>query len=92
MLNAKNAAKSLKSSLKTGFWVDTDLLQIIPALTVASLLVEVVTCSVNLSEAVHELATLAHFKVTRASNHHQPRLIHHGTSNLSAHHAVTIDG
>ncbi|WOH03519.1 hypothetical protein DCAR_0622918 [Daucus carota subsp. sativus] len=92
VLNAKNAAKSLKSSLKTGLWVNAELLQIIPALTVASLLVEVVTCSVNLSEAVHELATLAHFKVTRASNHHQPRVIHRGTSNLSAHHAVTIDG
>lgn len=92
ILNAKNAAKSLKSSLKTGLWVDTDMLQIFPAITVASLLVEVVNCNVNLSESIHDLATLAHFKVTRASNHHQPRVIHQGTSNLSAHHAVTIVG
>lgn len=91
ILKAKIAATSLKSSLKTGLWPETDLLQILPAVTVASLLVDVVTCTANLGEAVNELATLARFKVTTGSNNRKPKVIHRGTSNLSAHHAIAID-
>ncbi|KAL8090007.1 hypothetical protein AgCh_039461 [Apium graveolens] len=90
-LKAKIAATSLKSSLKTGLWPETDLLQILPAVTVASLLVDVVTCTANLGEAVNQLATLARFKVITASNNRKPKVIHRGTSNLSAHHAIPIE-
>ncbi|KAL3828617.1 hypothetical protein ACJIZ3_017419 [Penstemon smallii] len=61
--NAKTAAKKLKSSLKTGLWPETDLLDLIPAATVASLLIEIVSCTVKIADSVHELASLSKFKI-----------------------------
>ncbi|KAL0436258.1 UNVERIFIED_CONTAM: Aluminum-activated malate transporter 2 [Sesamum radiatum] len=63
LLNAKTAAKKLKSSLKTNLWPDSDLLEIVPAVTVASLLIEIVSCTVKIADAVHELASLSKFKI-----------------------------
>ncbi|PIN10649.1 putative membrane protein [Handroanthus impetiginosus] len=63
ILKAKTAAKNLKSSLKTDLWPDTDLLDIVPAITVASLLIDIVTCTLKIANAVHELASLAKFKI-----------------------------
>ncbi|XP_034921106.1 aluminum-activated malate transporter 2-like isoform X2 [Populus alba] len=60
--NAKSAAKNLKSLLKSGLWEDTDLLKVIPGITVASILNEVVKCTENIAESVHELASKAQFK------------------------------
>lgn len=62
IVNAKTAAKKLKNSLKSGLWPETDLLDIIPAVSIASLLIEVVSCTVKISDCVHELATLSKFK------------------------------
>ncbi|KAL0418357.1 UNVERIFIED_CONTAM: Aluminum-activated malate transporter 2 [Sesamum radiatum] len=59
---AKTAAKNLKFSLQTSLWPDTDLLDIIPAATVASLIVEIVSCTVKIADSVHELACLSKFK------------------------------
>jgi hypothetical protein len=44
VLNAKNAAESLKSILRTNPWEGDDHLDIIPASTVASLLIDIVIC------------------------------------------------
>ncbi|KAI3462462.1 hypothetical protein Pfo_019125 [Paulownia fortunei] len=62
IVNAKTSAKMLKSLLKTGLWPDTDLLDIIPTVTVASLLIEIVSCTVKITDSVHELASLSKFK------------------------------
>ena len=59
---SKNATNSLKSSLKTGLCKDIDLLDIVPVATVASLLLDVLSCTEKISESIHELASLAHFK------------------------------
>ncbi|KAL3530320.1 hypothetical protein ACH5RR_009642 [Cinchona calisaya] len=59
---AKTAADNLKILLKTNPWQQTDLLEIIPVATVASLLIEVVSCTAKIAESVQELASLANFK------------------------------
>ncbi|XP_028193833.1 aluminum-activated malate transporter 8-like [Glycine soja] len=69
--NAKNAAESLKSVLRTNPWEGADHLEIIPAATVASLLIDIVICVENICEAVDELATLANFVPSE--------LLHRGT-------------
>ncbi|CAL5425654.1 unnamed protein product [Camellia sinensis] len=61
MANSKIIAKTLKSLLETGSWRGADLLDIIPAATVASLLIDVVTCTEKIAESVNELASLAKF-------------------------------
>ncbi|XP_073135264.1 aluminum-activated malate transporter 2-like isoform X2 [Henckelia pumila] len=60
--NAKTASKNLKSLLKTSLWPDTDLVDIIPAATVASLLIEIVSCTAQMADLVHELASLSKYK------------------------------
>ncbi|KAI7981658.1 Aluminum-activated malate transporter 1 [Camellia lanceoleosa] len=60
--NSKITAKTLKSLLETGSWRGTNLLDVIPAATVASLLIDVVTCTKKIAESVDELASLAKFK------------------------------
>ncbi|KAL3518630.1 hypothetical protein ACH5RR_021219 [Cinchona calisaya] len=59
---AKTTADNLKNLLKTNSWQQTDLVEIIPVVTVASLLIEVVSCTAKIAECVHELASLARFK------------------------------
>ncbi|GMP91955.1 hypothetical protein CsSME_00042405 [Camellia sinensis var. sinensis] len=61
MANSKIIAKTLKSLLETGSWRGADLLDIIPAATVASLLIDVATCTEKIAESVNELASLAKF-------------------------------
>lgn len=65
--NSKGAAKNLMSLLETGLLEDsTTLLEIIPAVAVASTVMDIVTCTERISDAVKELASLAHFKSTRS--------------------------
>lgn len=64
LASSKAAAKSLKSFLKSGSWDNSDLLEVIPSVTVASILLDVVNCTEKIAESVHELASLAHFKCT----------------------------
>ncbi|KAL9405348.1 hypothetical protein Peur_002320 [Populus x canadensis] len=60
--NAKSAAKNIKSLLKSGIWEDIDLLKVIPGVTVASILIDLVTYTEKLSESIYELASKAQFK------------------------------
>ncbi|KAK9280301.1 hypothetical protein L1049_013989 [Liquidambar formosana] len=95
--NSKTAAKNLKSLLKTGMWEDIDLLEVIPAATIASLLVDVVTCTEKIAESVDELASLAHFKsMDPIISPEQPKLHQETTQPSSSidklHHVITIDG
>ncbi|OVA07150.1 Aluminum-activated malate transporter [Macleaya cordata] len=60
--NSKAAADDLKNALKTSKLAKTDLLQIIPAATVTSLLVEILTCIEKIADSVNELSRLAKFK------------------------------
>lgn len=65
--NAKAAAKSLKSLLKSGLWEDIDLLEVVPAATVGSLLLDVVNCTEKIVESVYELGSLANFETVEAT-------------------------
>ncbi|GLT37931.1 hypothetical protein SLA2020_122120 [Shorea laevis] len=60
--NSKSAMKHLKTALKDVSFESTDLLAILPAASVASILFEIVKCLEKISKAVHELSELARFK------------------------------
>ncbi|ONI01525.1 hypothetical protein PRUPE_6G144000 [Prunus persica] len=60
--NSKDAAENLKSVIRSSLSKHDDILQIIPAGAVASLLCEVVKCTEEIADAAHKLASLAHFK------------------------------
>ncbi|KAF4396985.1 hypothetical protein F8388_004953 [Cannabis sativa] len=80
--NSKTAAKDLKSALEAAAIEDLDLLAIISAATVASTLVEIVECVEKISDSVHELSQMAHFKKVEAtvSPEKAPQmLLHRGT-------------
>ncbi|KAM7496990.1 hypothetical protein LguiA_021404 [Lonicera macranthoides] len=63
IMNAKVASTNLKYFLKTNLQKEiTNLLEVIPVATVASLLVDIVACVENIAESVNELAKLANFK------------------------------
>ncbi|CAM8886419.1 unnamed protein product [Rhodiola kirilowii] len=59
--NAKTASKTLRSLLKSDLWADIDLLDLVPTATVASLLIDILICTEQISEAVQELAIKANF-------------------------------
>ncbi|KAJ1407477.1 Aluminum-activated malate transporter [Sesbania bispinosa] len=59
---SKIAATNLRSMIKTGLWEDTNLFEVVPVVTVASLLLDVVSCTERLAESIQELSTLAKFK------------------------------
>lgn len=86
--NSKTAINELKFAVKANPLEKTNLLDIVPAATVASTLIEIVKCVEKLSEAVHELADLAHFKPamepTVSPEKPQP-LLHRGTVNPVLH-------
>lgn len=95
--NSKVAAEDLKSALKSGlsnYEVD-DLLEIIPTAAVASILVEIVTCTGQIAEAVHELESLANFKRAKPrvtpEDHLQPQVLVLQPHSDGDHHVVTIN-
>ncbi|KAJ1384567.1 Aluminum-activated malate transporter [Sesbania bispinosa] len=59
---SKIAATNLRAMIKTGLWEDTNLFEVVPVMTVASLLLDVVSCTEKLAESIQELSTLAKFK------------------------------
>ncbi|XP_042019958.1 aluminum-activated malate transporter 2-like isoform X1 [Salvia splendens] len=59
---AEAAAMNLKLVLQTPLWGDAHLLDLCPAATVASLLMQIVGCTAKIVDSVHELATLSKFK------------------------------
>ncbi|XP_010263008.1 PREDICTED: aluminum-activated malate transporter 8-like [Nelumbo nucifera] len=80
--NCKNAAMDLKTTLKTALLENSDLLGVIPAATVASLLIDIVVCTEKIAESVHELAKLAHFKTVEPTvTPEKSQLLHRGTVN-----------
>ena len=87
--NAKSAAKNLKSLLKSGMWEDIDLLKVIPGVTVASLLIDVVTCTEKIAESIHELASKAQFKSVEPTL--SPKKLHSG-QNQSIKSAQLVNG
>lgn len=62
--NSKQAAQELENVLKTMLYgPELDIvIALVPDATVASILVNIITCVEKISEAVHELAKVAHFK------------------------------
>ncbi|XP_022766051.1 aluminum-activated malate transporter 8-like [Durio zibethinus] len=79
--NAKAAMRDLKFALKAASLQNADFLAIVPAATVASVLVEIVKCVEKISEAVHELSQLAHFTKTlepTVSPEKPQQLLHRG--------------
>uniref|UniRef100_A0A7N0RGL8 Aluminum-activated malate transporter n=1 Tax=Kalanchoe fedtschenkoi TaxID=63787 RepID=A0A7N0RGL8_KALFE len=60
--NAKAAAKTLNSLLKSDLWADMELLDLVPTATAASLLIDLLICTEQIYEAVVELASKADFK------------------------------
>ncbi|CAA0814977.1 Aluminum-activated malate transporter 2 [Striga hermonthica] len=92
VVKAKASAKKLKAQLKTGLWPDTDLLDIVPAVTVASLLIEIVSCTVKIADSVHELALLSKFKMPNAKMTKQLSLerVVSGTFSIEGSHNVNI--
>lgn len=78
--NAKAAVKDLEIALNAASLDEADLLEIIPDATVASILIEVVKCVDKVSESVHELSGLAHFKgVEPTVTPEKSQLLHRGT-------------
>ena len=67
--NSKTAIENLKFMLDTYHLEDADLQEITPSAEVALTLIDVVPCIVKITDAVQELASLAHFKTpaTRVS-------------------------
>ncbi|KAE8691737.1 Aluminum activated malate transporter family protein [Hibiscus syriacus] len=61
--NSKLAVKNLNALLKSGLRDDeTDLLEVVTVATVASLLIDVVSCTAGIAEPVHELSTMLNFE------------------------------
>ncbi|KAI6669758.1 hypothetical protein NL676_004643 [Syzygium grande] len=69
---SRTAMKALKSLLKTTSWKDTtDLLAVVHAATITSLLIDIIDCTDKVAESVNELASLSRFKTAaeRAKKH-----------------------
>lgn len=62
MMKAQHASGHLKLLMQTPIWGDSYLLDVCPATTVASVLIQVVSCTAKILESVHELASLSKFK------------------------------
>lgn len=68
---SRTAAKALKSLLKTTSWKDaTDLLAVVHATTVTSLLIDITDCTDKIAESVNELASLTGFKTAEKAKKH----------------------
>ena len=65
--NLKIATENLKFMLDIYHLKDAKLQDIIPPAEVALTLIDVVPCIVKIADAVHELASLAHFKTPAIS-------------------------
>ncbi|KAF3439465.1 hypothetical protein FNV43_RR17743 [Rhamnella rubrinervis] len=90
--NSKAAAENLKSVLKSDWSKDVDLFEIIPGAAVASVLMEIATCTQQIAEAVLELESLANFKrpKPRVTPEDHLQVIQHGI-NGPHDHVITID-
>ncbi|XP_022728717.1 aluminum-activated malate transporter 2-like [Durio zibethinus] len=93
---SRTAADELKTLLKTSLWEEADLLEIIPAASVASLLLEIIECVEKIAEAVYELAMGASFRSSDSTvSPQQPDLHHRGavqqvSDNVISNHVITV--
>ncbi|KAK7261167.1 hypothetical protein RIF29_27472 [Crotalaria pallida] len=102
---SKIASMNLKSILNNSrLWEDTtNLFEAIPIMTVASLLVDLVSCTEKLAESIQELSTLAKFKNIISDSKVAPEnlncLLHHqeeapvtlNCDESGPHHVITIN-
>ncbi|XVE59650.1 hypothetical protein DITRI_Ditri05aG0063100 [Diplodiscus trichospermus] len=78
--SSKTAAEELKTLLKTSLWEERDVLEITPAASVASLLLEIIECIDKIAEAVYEFAEVASFRSSDATiSVEQPDLLLQGS-------------
>lgn len=87
--NSKDAAEELKAVIRSSLCKHPgDSLHIIQEGAVASVLFEVITCTEKIFEAVHKLASKAHFKDVK------PRVTpdQENSVNDGPHHVITIQG
>ncbi|XP_059645971.1 aluminum-activated malate transporter 8-like [Cornus florida] len=59
---AKIAIDEFNSAMEAASPESTQLLQVIPSVTVASILIEIINCVEKIEESINELSQLAHFK------------------------------
>ncbi|KAJ1384568.1 putative aluminum-activated malate transporter [Sesbania bispinosa] len=98
---SKIAATNLRSMIKTGLWEDTNLFEVVPVVTVASLLLDVVSCTERLAESIQELSTLAKFKnkdskvaaepLKSPDQEEAPQPCHCDTDSSGHQHVITIN-
>lgn len=97
ILKSKDAANNLKCLLQSGLCEEINLLEVIPAAAVASMLVDVVCCTEKIAESIYELASLAQFIcVEPMVEVEKPKLLHQETippccGINEPHHFITID-
>ncbi|KAK4848978.1 hypothetical protein QYF36_019356 [Acer negundo] len=72
--SSKNAANDLKITLESASLNNVDMQAIMSSATVASILIEVVSCVEKISEAVHELSNLAQFNKIKEAMSVSPEL------------------
>lgn len=97
--NAKCSIESLQFLIRSKpHWKSDELMEIVPAAAIATLLTDVVTCTERIIKAVDELATLANFKTVPSTTTTKPLpLTREGilkpilTSYESHHSCVTIE-
>ncbi|XP_054779495.1 aluminum-activated malate transporter 2-like [Prosopis cineraria] len=65
--NSKSAAKSLNSLLQSNWWKEIDLLSILPAGIMASLLCDIVACIEEIAAAVNELPSFTYFETAETT-------------------------
>lgn len=94
---SKIAATNLRSMIKSKLWEDTNLFEVVPVMTVASLLLDVVSSTERLMWSIQELSNMAQFKNKEskvAAEHtmneeEAPKLC--GCDNSGPQHVITID-
>ncbi|KAK9156857.1 hypothetical protein Scep_003431 [Stephania cephalantha] len=62
VMNSKMACSNLKTTMNAALLEEPELLKVVPAVSVASLLLEIIECTEKIVESVNELAGLAEFK------------------------------
>ncbi|KAL2328410.1 hypothetical protein Fmac_021837 [Flemingia macrophylla] len=70
--NTKVVVKSLKSLLQSSSWKEIDILSLIPVVTVASLLIDIVEFTEKIADSVNDLATLTHFHIENTNKSPKP--------------------
>ncbi|CAI9783343.1 unnamed protein product [Fraxinus pennsylvanica] len=79
--NSKAAANELESILENSslLSIQDDVQEIVPALVVASILINIINCVEEISDSIHELSEKSHFKNANSpEKQQQKQLLHRG--------------